>query len=311
MSEKRSTSVAKKHSVSQKIKRKKHETDAFREEDIIKESLAFKVLSEEITKECLECSDVLKIEEKLLDFLKLQQTHIDLKEGSALDYYVGLVWFAKQQKYNAEQTSALYTVGHNLFDNIQEKHISLVENLKELKKYFAGIAMNDTVELSGGLECFDLNQAKDILTFLNITIFQHYRLYEYMFCCTQAEEIIGLDLEVEVPKPATLPWPAPLDEAVDESLFKQYIAPPPEPTPEPELSEEELAALKAAEIEKDIETAKREDELLSQLQPEEIKKIISEVFEEVVGTVDHQVAEKLREKENQFIQRINKIHKVL
>lgn len=117
-------------------------------------------------------------------------------------------------------------------------------------------------------------------------------------------------LEVEVPKPASLPWPAPLDEAVDESLFKQYIAPPPEPTPEPELSEEELAAIRAAEAEKDAEMAKREDELLSQLNPEDVKKIIAEVFEEVAGTVDYQVAERLREKENQFIQRINKIHKI-
>lgn len=76
------------------------------------------------------------------------------------------------------------------------------------------------------------------------------------------------------------------------------------------MSEEELAAIRAAEAEKDAEMAKREDELLSQLNPEDVKKIIAEVFEEVAGTVDYQVAERLREKENQFIQRINKIHKI-
>ena len=44
-----------------------------------------------------------------------------------------------------------------------------------------------------------------------------------------------LQLEIEVAKPAAMPFPPPLDEGVEEGLNMSYIATPP-PSPEPEVS---------------------------------------------------------------------------
>ena len=43
-----------------------------------------------------------------------------------------------------------------------------MENLSFLKKLFAGIGM-ENCELSGGLECFDIKQAKLISDYMNDT----------------------------------------------------------------------------------------------------------------------------------------------
>ena len=48
--------------------------------------------------------------------------------------------------------------------------------------------------------------------------------------------LLMLQLILEVPLPASMPWPPPLDEGVSEDLYRQYIATPP-PTPEDKVSE--------------------------------------------------------------------------
>lgn len=40
---------------------------------------------------------------------------------------------------------------------------------------------------------------------------------------------------VELPQPAELPWPPPLEEGLQEELYNTYVAPPPE-TPEPQVN---------------------------------------------------------------------------
>lgn len=47
-----------------------------------------------------------------------------------------------------------------------EKHLALLENLREFKKMLAGIGQ-DNSELSGGLECFDVVQSRMIVDYIN------------------------------------------------------------------------------------------------------------------------------------------------
>lgn len=48
-----------------------------------------------------------------------------------------------------------------------EKHLSLVENLKEMKKMLVGIGAESGPDMQyGGLEFFDVNQAKEITNYL-------------------------------------------------------------------------------------------------------------------------------------------------
>lgn len=63
-------------------------------------------------------------------------------------------------------------------------------------------------------------------------LFQHYRLYQYVFSHTQAEEIVGLDLTCELVKPADVPYPPPLTEGLPQPVWEKYIKTPP-PTPQP------------------------------------------------------------------------------
>ncbi|ELT90412.1 hypothetical protein CAPTEDRAFT_221472 [Capitella teleta] len=205
-----------------------------------KETLAYKVLSAEMTKSLYALDDADELQRNISDFLKrTDRLSVDLKDGVCVDHFVAGLWWCKQQAMTIEQTSAIFTVLHTLLDNIKEKHLGMVQNLLEYKKMLVGIGVElGPDQTGGGLECLDIGQAKMLTDYLQLSFFQHHRLFEFVFTHTQAEEVIGTDLEVETPKSADVPWPPPLIEAVPEETFKQYIATPP-PTPSRPVEEEE------------------------------------------------------------------------
>ncbi|XP_067657637.1 ciliary-associated calcium-binding coiled-coil protein 1-like isoform X2 [Haliotis asinina] len=267
-------------------------------------ALAFKVLTADQTRE-LQALSVEHMQMKLCDIFKLDCHSTDLREASILDFYTASVWWGKEKAFSIQQLSGFFTLVHTLFENVKEKHLSLVENLKEMKKMLVGIGAENGPDMQyGGLEFFDVNQAKDITNYLYSSFFQHYTLYEYMFSTLQAEEIIGTDLDVEVAKAADVPFPPPLDEGVSEEHFNQYIAtPPPTPVPEPvEDTTEEVTELQIDE--------KMSENIFSELSVEDVKEVIESVAKEMLGGLQTEVTAKLREKENQLISKINKIHRV-
>jgi len=141
------------------------------------------------------------------------------------------------------------------------------------------------------------------------SLFQHHKMYEYVFSHTQAEEIVGSDLVIESALPASLPWPPPLEEGVSEEIYTEFIATPPQKPADAGESEEKEG--EPTEEEKTDEAeGEREAELMAQLTPDEVQAIMDEVFTEMLKDVKDDVASKLREKENAFINRINKIHRV-
>jgi len=275
-----------------------------------KESMAYKVLSPDDTKMLSQIDDVDELQEKLAAVLKMETHHTDLKDSACVDYYVAGYWWSKEQSFTHEQMSAFFTVIHTVLQNIRDKQMTVVDNLKEFKKMLVGIGQ-ETPEISGGLDCFDISQAKLITDYMASSVFQHYKLYEFMFSTNQAEEIIGTDLEIETPKAADMPWPPPLEESVQEDVYQAYIATPPA-TPVPQAAEdgqEEGEGDDKPEGEL-AEDTQREADLLAQLSPEEVKDIMDGVFKEMLGGLQTEIASKLRDKENSFISRINKIHKV-
>ncbi|XP_071090348.1 ciliary-associated calcium-binding coiled-coil protein 1-like [Haliotis cracherodii] len=267
-------------------------------------ALAFKVLTADQTRE-LQALSIEHIQMKLCDIFKLDSHSTDLREASILDFYTASVWWGKEKAFSLQQLSGFFTLVHTLFNNVKEKHLSLVENLKEMKKMLVGIGAESGPDMQyGGLEFFDVNQAKEITNYLYTSFFQHYTLHEYMFSTLQAEEIIGTDLDVEVAKAADVPFPPPLDEGVSEEHFTQYIAtPPPTPVPEPV----EATADEVSELQMDDKTS---ENIFSELSVEDVKEVIESVAKEMLGGLQTEVAAKLREKENQLISKINKIHRV-
>ncbi|CAH1785095.1 unnamed protein product [Owenia fusiformis] len=280
-------------------------------------ALAFKVLSEQKTRELLEVETVEEVQSKLVEILDLPNYEIDLKEAAILDYCVSAIWWGREQKFTIQQLSGMFTVVHTLLENIKERHLTVVENICEYKKMLVGIGQ-ESPEETGGLNFFDISQAATLNEYLYSSLFQHYKLYEFMFTTTQAEEIIGTDLEIEVALPCTMPWPPPLDEGVSEEMYDTYIT---QPTPPPTAMTEqgsvtpldgEPGAAEGGETtgaEGGPDDGKLQD-LLATVTPDEIKSIMDSVASQLFGGLTTEVAGKLREKENAFINRINKIHKV-
>ena len=55
---------------------------------------------------------------KVAEYLDLKDIEFDIRSAVVLDYYVGGLWWCKQQSYTAEQTSAFYTVIDMLFRSL-------------------------------------------------------------------------------------------------------------------------------------------------------------------------------------------------
>ncbi|XP_052102155.1 ciliary-associated calcium-binding coiled-coil protein 1-like isoform X1 [Mytilus californianus] len=268
--------------------------------------LAFKVLSEDQTKKLLTL-EVEDIQKELGDIFKLKNYSTDLQEASTLDYYTGAVWWGKEQGLNPQQLSGLFTVVYNLFDNVKEQHMNKVDNLKEFKAVMMGIEPEYPDVKSAGLDFFSVAQARAIALYIHTSLFQHYNLYQFMFTHTQAEEIIGTDLSIEVAKPSTLPFPPPLHEGVQDDMYASFIATPP-PTPPPAEGAEDTKS--DQEKPKEGEPTVPDIDAFNDLTVDDVREVIESVAKEMLGGLQNDLAAKLREKENNIIQRINKIHKV-
>ena len=76
------------------------------------------------------------------------------------------------------------------------KQLSLAENFKELEKYVEGVSNPDSKTCM--LKCFTNDIAIDAIKYLCQSLFQHYRLYEYLFTEQQQEETIFMRVRVVV-----------------------------------------------------------------------------------------------------------------
>jgi len=192
----------------------------------------------------------------------------------------------------------------------REKPLTLVENIVELKKMLVGVGQEVSGNVrSGGMEFFDVAQGQAISSYVFSSLFQHYRLYEYMFSKVQDEEIIGTDLYVDVAKPASMPFPPPLDEGVEEEKYQTYFkTPPSSPTPGEESAADGTEGGDTPVVLKTSGEIDLDAEVFTQLTPQDVREVVESVAAELLGGLQNEVAVKLREKENAIINKINKLH---
>ncbi|RUS79551.1 hypothetical protein EGW08_012681, partial [Elysia chlorotica] len=268
--------------------------------------MAFQVLSKEDSEELLGMSAV-EMEKKLLEILQLNPTTC-LRDAATLDYFVGAMYWAKQKAFSTEQLSGFFTVVHGLLYKIKDEQATMVDLLKEFRKNLVGIGVELVPEIeSGGMEFFSIEQATAITDFLQSTLLQHYKLYELMFSQNQTEEIVGSDLSVEVPMPASTPFPPPLDEGILETTYKEFLS-----LPTPSVSETKEGDATEEEMKADVaELPPEAADLFVKLTPEDVKSIIEDVSKELLENLQLGVESKIRGTENAVLARINKIHNVL
>ncbi|XP_008565685.1 PREDICTED: uncharacterized protein C10orf107 homolog isoform X2 [Galeopterus variegatus] len=124
------------------------------------------------------------------------------------------------------QYSKFMTLLDMLLHNLRTLRMSLKDNIKWLGEVMAEIGPTHS-QKSEEWNIFDVKQANAIIDYLKISLFQHYKLYEFLFYSTREEIVIGTEQVIEVVKPAGHPFPDPLEEGMSFDIYSTFIERPP------------------------------------------------------------------------------------
>ncbi|XP_038600066.1 ciliary-associated calcium-binding coiled-coil protein 1 isoform X2 [Tachyglossus aculeatus] len=160
------------------------------------------------------------LQKKMEEFLNFRQLQTSLKEAILLDYYVSGFWWAKEINFTLPQLSKFMTLLYMLLENLSAKHMFLEDNIRELGKALAGLVQSHS-EKSDDLDFFSADQANAITDYLKISLFQHYKLYEFIFYSPREELVIGAE-ETDQECPSPLREFQPETESIEEDPLCGY-----------------------------------------------------------------------------------------
>ncbi|CAH6789788.1 Cabcoco1 [Phodopus roborovskii] len=159
-------------------------------------------LSTDQIADLLEEMDMDEVQEKMRVILNFKNLQTCLRDAILLDYYVSGFFWAKDMNFSVYQHSKFMTLLDMLLHNLQTLHMSLEDSIKWLGEVMAEIGPNHS-QKNEQLHIFDVKDANAIIDYLKISLFQHYRLYEFMFYSTREEIVIGTSSSPS-PSPALL-----------------------------------------------------------------------------------------------------------
>uniref|UniRef100_A0A9L0SE38 Ciliary associated calcium binding coiled-coil 1 n=1 Tax=Equus caballus TaxID=9796 RepID=A0A9L0SE38_HORSE len=140
--------------------------------------------------------DVDGVQQKLEKFLNFKNLQTCLKEAILLDYYVsGFLW-ARGMDFSIIQYSKFMTLLDMLLHNLRTLRMSLEDSLKWLGEVMAEIGPSHS-QKNEAWNIFDVKQANAIIDYLKVSLFQHYKLYEFLFYSPREEIVIGTEPFVE------------------------------------------------------------------------------------------------------------------
>ncbi|XP_074687727.1 ciliary-associated calcium-binding coiled-coil protein 1 [Strix aluco] len=241
------------------------------------------------------------VQRKLEEFLDFKQLKTSLKEAILLDYYTAGFWWAKEMNFSLIQLSGFMDLLNFLLENLSDKHMTLVDNLKELGRALAGIGETDS-ERSGDLNFFSIEQAKAVIDYLNISLFKHYKLYEYLFHSHGEELVISNENVIELAQPAVPPFPALLEEGIPLDTYSSFIV---------SLTAAETE-LKGSDQEGYLEDSCPEAEsfeadAVPDVTAEDQKPAVGEIPNEIIGNLEAEINEKLQMQEEAYTLRTEKL----
>uniref|UniRef100_A0A9L0T8Q0 Ciliary associated calcium binding coiled-coil 1 n=1 Tax=Equus caballus TaxID=9796 RepID=A0A9L0T8Q0_HORSE len=141
--------------------------------------------------------DVDGVQQKLEKFLNFKNLQTCLKEAILLDYYVsGFLW-ARGMDFSIIQYSKFMTLLDMLLHNLRTLRMSLEDSLKWLGEVMAEIGPSHS-QKNEAWNIFDVKQANAIIDYLKVSLFQHYKLYEFLFYSPREEIVIGTENMKEV-----------------------------------------------------------------------------------------------------------------
>ncbi|XP_052600749.1 ciliary-associated calcium-binding coiled-coil protein 1 isoform X3 [Peromyscus californicus insignis] len=236
----------------------------------------------------------------ILNFKNLQTC---LRDAILLDYYVSGFFWAKGMDFSIDQYSKFMTLLDMLLHNLQTLHMSLEDSIKWLGEVMAEIGPNGSRK-NEELHVFDVKEANAITDYLKISLFQHYRLYEFMFYSTREEIVIGTEQTIEAVKPADYPFPAPLEEGISLDIYSAFIDRSPTPETEQKVPDHEQSPQ-----EPQPETEMAEVDPLVGFTIDDVKSTLARVTDEVLLNIQKEINEKLQVQEEAFSARIEKLKK--
>ncbi|XP_073097098.1 ciliary-associated calcium-binding coiled-coil protein 1 isoform X2 [Manis javanica] len=137
--------------------------------------------------------DVDGVQRKLEKFLNFKNIQTCLKEAILLDYYVsGFLW-AKGMEFSVIQSLKFMTLLDMLLHNLRTLHMSLEDSIKWIGEVMAEIGPSHSPK-NEEWSVFNVKQANAIIDYLKISLFQHYKLYEFLFYSTREEIVIGSEI---------------------------------------------------------------------------------------------------------------------
>ncbi|XP_037352867.1 ciliary-associated calcium-binding coiled-coil protein 1 [Talpa occidentalis] len=244
--------------------------------------------------------DIDGIQQKLEKFLNFKNLHTCLKEAILLDYYASGFWWAKGMEFSILQYSKFMTLLDMLLHNLRTLHMSLEDSIKWLGEVMAQIGPSHSPD-NEKCNIFDVKQANAIIDYIKISLFQHYKLYEFLFYSSREEIVIGTEQVIELVKSSGL-FPDPLEEGISFDVYSTFIAPP--PTLDTEM--------KGLDQEQGPEQPQSEAEL-SSMDPlvgftiEDIKSVLDQVTDDILISIQTEINEKLQIQEEAFNARIEKL----
>ncbi|KAM6184828.1 ciliary-associated calcium-binding coiled-coil protein 1 [Rhynchocyon petersi] len=245
-------------------------------------------------------ADLNGIQEKLEEFLNFKHVHTSLKEAILLDYYMsGFLW-AKEMDFSVNQSSKFMTLLDMLLHNLKTLHMSLEESIKWLGDVMAEIGPSHLGK-NEEWNIFDVTQANAIIDYLKISLFQHYKLYEFLFYSTREEILIGTEEVIELIKPADSPFPHPLEEGISSDIYSAFIMPPPVSV----ANRDRLDQKQGPEETKPEDVS--EVDPLDGLTIEDIKAVLDQVTDDALISLQTEINEKLQIQEKAFNARIERL----
>ncbi|XP_043912329.1 ciliary-associated calcium-binding coiled-coil protein 1 isoform X2 [Protopterus annectens] len=242
---------------------------------------------------------------KMEDILNLKHHETCLKQGVILDYYVSGFWWAKEMNFTVQQISSFMTVLHIMLENLSNKSMLLEDSIKELAKLLAGIGIPGS-EKSACLDFFSVDQACAVISYLKTSLFQPYKLYEFLFKHPRDEVVLGAEEKVELVITAEGPYPCPLEEGIPYDYFSRFIMPPPTEEAADKMIQQPTQESEDSEIA--YETTEMDP--MACYTMEDVKLVLGQVTSEVIGSLQSEINEKLRLQEETYTARIEKIKKV-
>uniref|UniRef100_A0A8C1W5X3 Ciliary associated calcium binding coiled-coil 1 n=1 Tax=Cyprinus carpio TaxID=7962 RepID=A0A8C1W5X3_CYPCA len=200
-------------------------------------------------------------------------------------YFVSGFWWGKEMNFNSQQISFIMALLQQLLDNI--KILATRQSpSSETKASFL----------------FTTDQIKAITDYFKTSLFQHYRLYEYLFTHRE-KQLLKTEKCIEVIDPAESA--APLEEGMSADLYFHYMAPPRVQTPEQTVQES---------LEENVEEpgkAELEESPGNHVgfSVEDVREALEEMTQEMLPKLQADFTEKLRVHEETYISRLERLQK--